>query len=333
MNLETLMQPPQSTPPRVKRSTCFDNANELVALLALDNVRAQPAPTTQPTTHQEPEQATDATDIEPKPAFAKPASLTGLFALYQEFIAKISELADDARNIERELFGPSWDAVIETPKARYVRDLAQDVLTNLIQQAQQRYAPEAGTLEINPFDVLRATGQERWAELHARKDDDCDAPLDLDKIRAYLDETYGGQAGETEAYRQQAKHLIDYFGFARGDGNMATTSKHVACTVRMYSQKKTYGDNKGMLELGYHRREDLPKLFKALSCAFAATGHEDLASELRRPKILDWNFCYKSRQRECFTGLDIVLYAEKWEWQFTHDAANALKLFLGQYSA
>jgi hypothetical protein len=322
----------QQSPVRSTRSKRHDNADELVALLALDTSHPRPAPRAQPAATGS-EQTAEPVDDTPKLAFEKPSSLNGIFALYQEFVAKVSDLATDARFIERELFGRGWSAVIETPKSRYVRDLAQDALTNLVRQAQSKYAPEAGTLEINPFDVLRATGQERWAEIHARTDDDNVAPLDLDKIRSYLDETYGGDAGETEAYRQQAKHLIDYFGFARGDGNMAATSKHVACTVRMYSEKKAYGDNKGMLELGYHRREDLPKLFKALSCAFAATGHEDLASELRRPRMLDWNFCYKSRQRESFTGLDVVLYAEKWEWQFTHDAANALKLFLGQYGA
>lgn len=314
------MQPQQSKAPRAKR-TPFIALEEIETLLALGTSRQQP---TAPAA---------AVDTTPQPVFTAPASLTGIFGIYQQYLAKLAELEAEFRTVERELFGSDWKTVIESPKTQYVRSIAQEAINNLVSQAQKRYAPEAGTLEINQFDVLRATGQEDWAQTYSRKDDDNATPLDLDKIRNCLDATYGGPAGEAEAYRQQAKLLIDYFGFARGDGNMEATSKHVACTVRMYAEKKAFGPDKGMLELGYHRREDLPKTFKALACAFAAAGLDDLASQFRHSRLLGWSFCFKSRHRETFNGLDIVLYSEKWEWQFDHDTANALKLFLGQYGA
>lgn len=113
---------------------------------------------------------------------------------------------------------------------------------------------------------------------------------------------------------------------------MVATPRYVGCSVRVYSSKKDYGADKGKFEL-YNSHERLRNLFKALSCAFAWAEQHELSWALQRTDLTHYNFTFKSRHRESFPGLEIILYSEKWDWQFNHDAANALKLFLGQYGA
>lgn len=311
----------------VKRRPGRVNPSEIDELLAMGSTSTRPvkaAETLEASTQP-------AAQVKPASPFEVPAKLTGFFDLYAQYERKVAELAEELRQAERQLFGDDWRSVISTPKTDYLSSIAQGLIDNLVAQAETRYAPKAGSLKIERYDVLGATGQQRWQEEHARKDTDDGAPVDLDKIRAHLDKTYGGDGGATAAYTQQAKVLIDFFGFKR-DTQMVATSRYVGCSVRVYSSKKDFGPDKGKFEL-YNSHERLRNLFKALSCAFAWAEQNELSWALQRTELTHYNFTFKSRHRESFPGLEIILYSEKWEWQFNHDAANALKLFLGQYGA
>lgn len=301
--------------------------DEIDELLALSSKPTRQAQAVAPPKIQEPPPAQAA----PAPTFEVPAKLTGFFDLYAQYERKVTELVDELRQAERQLFGDDWRSVISTPKTDYLSAIAQGLVDNLVAQAETRYAPAAGSLKIERYEVLQATGQQRWQEEHARKDTDDAPPVDLDKIRAHLDKAYGGDGGATAAYQQQAKVLIDFFGFNR-DTQMVATSRYVGCSVRVCSSKKDYGPDKGKFEL-HNSHERLRNLFKALSCAFAWAEQNELSWALQCTDLTHYNFTFKSRHRESFPGLEIILYSEKWDWQFNHDAANALKLFLGQYGA
>lgn len=197
------MQSQQALARGIKSRPSRVNSDEIDELLALDTtptraVKAAEAPDTP---------KPPAAQAIPAPAFEVPATLTGFFDLYTQYERKVADLADELRQTERQLFGDDWRSVISTPKTDYLSSIAQGLIDNLVAQAETRYAPEAGSLKIERYDVLGATGQQRWQEEHARKDTDDGPPVDLDKIRAHLDKTYGGDGGATAAYAQQAKVL------------------------------------------------------------------------------------------------------------------------------
>lgn len=304
------------------RRTAFASADELDDLLDLA------ASTNTGRTAQQP----IPTPAEPVPAAPAPApmptSRNELFECYRNYQQKIVALAVDLREIEAHLFGEHWDTVINTPETKDPVDIAYLAMENLIKQAQKLYAPAGGTLSIDRNDVWRALGideRRHWRGV----DRNAPVPFDLARLHAHLADTYAGDAGETAAYRQQAAELINFFRFEDSEA-VVTTKRHVACTVPVYSRHKDYAP-KGTLEVGHNDR--ISKSFKALSCAMAWANLKDLQLALSRTDLTGYGFTFKSRHREAFPGLSIVLYKDKWTFEFDHKVAEQLRLFLGQYGA
>jgi hypothetical protein len=259
-----------------------------------------------------------------------PSSRNDLFECYRQYQKEIVTLSVDLRKIEEHLFGNHWDTVINTPETKSPDEIAYLAMENLIKQAETQYAPHGGTLAIDRTDVWRALGineRSHWRGV----DKDAPIPFDLAKLHARLAATYGGDAGETAAYRQQAKALIDFFGFNQAD-KLVATPRYVECTVRMWSMHKDYAP-KGTLEVSYNNHEHIRKAFKALACAMAWAGEHDLQAAIAHSPLQGYCFAFKSRHRESYPGLDIVLFKENWKVQFSHKIAEQLKLFLGQYGA
>lgn len=319
------MHPQQSPSPDARRSG-IKKLSDFTDLVEL--ARTAPLPRVHPVVAQEAQPAPPAA-----PVVEVPATRNGLFTIYSELKAKVSALCAEARTVERQLFGDDWSSVIETPKGKDLGDIAHAAIDKMIQLAERRYAPHGSKLEINRHDALKAIGFDQWAHAYSRRpDSDQSMPVDLEKLHAYLEATYGGEAGVTATFKQQAKVLIDFFGFDKPD-SMAATSRYVGCTVRMWATKRDYGVNKGLYELDYRRRESLQNAFNALACVFAWAEQYDLSMDLRRQQLSGYDFYFKSRHRETFRGLACILYSEKWEFQFGLEAAAALKLFLGQYGS
>jgi len=315
----------QSQPPAVRaclsRRTAFASTDELDDLLGLATS------TNSGREVQQPAMAPIVVPAAPVPA-PMPTSLNELFDYYRNYQEKIVALAVDLRKIEAHLFGEHWDTVINTPETKASVDIAYLAMENLIKQAEQMYAPPGGALAINRAEVWRALGideRRHWRGV----DRDASVPFDLARLHAHLADTYAGDAGETAAYRQQAAELIKFFRFV-DSGAMATSKRHVACTVPIYSRHKDYAP-KGTLEVSHNER--IGKSFQALACAMAWAGLKDLQSGLSRTELTGYCFTFKSRHREVFPGLSIVLYKDKWTFEFDHKVAEQLRLFLGQYGA
>lgn len=268
--------------------------------------------------------------VEAAPVVELPTERNALFGVYRKFLTDLAALAVEARRIESHLFGDEWESVIKTPDAKGVGDIAYLAMENLFTQAELRYAPAGGTLKIDRGDVWRALGiEERNTWRHV--DREADIPFDLDKLHAHLHATYGGDAGETKAYRQQAQALIQFFGFNEAD-KLVATPRYVECTVRIWSAKKDYAP-KGTLEISHHNHEHIRKAFQALACAMAWAGEHDLQAAITRSPLQGYCFTFMSRHRESYPGLDIILFKENWRVQFSHRVADQLKMFLGEYGA
>lgn len=310
------------------RSKGFTSPGELDDLLAIASStnpsRSVPARTAVQVPLQAPVQA------EATPVVELPTERNALFDVYRKFLTDLTTLAVEARKIESHLFGDHWDSVIKTPEAKSVDDIAYLAMENLISQAEKRYAPVGGTLEISRSEVWRALGMEErnhWRNV----DRGADLPFDLEKLHTHLEETYGGDAGETAAYRQQAAELIRFFGFNEPD-SLVATARHVECTVRMWSTHKDYAP-KGTLEVSYNSQGYVRKAFQALACAMAWAGEFELQAAVANSPLQGHCFEFRSRHRESYPGMDIVMFKENWKVQFSHKIAEQLKLFLGQYGA
>jgi hypothetical protein len=326
MNLEMHMQNQLSRARgSLRRSALIDPA-ELEDLLGLDNSVGRAS-------------ASSLVVTEPAPAppaaapIAVPATRNGLFALYVDFEMRVKAMADEIRAVESELFGPGWNTTIETPSIKGMRTVAEQAILSTIRQAEKQYAPNGSRLEIDQYESLKAIGEEGWQRSYQTcSDDETAPPVDLDRLHAYLEKTYGGDAGETAAFRQQAEAMISYFGFNK-PGAMTVTGRHVSCTVRVWAPKQDFGEKKGMYEMSYDSKNRLQKAISALVCAFARTEQHELAIDLRHSDLAHHYKTFKSRQKESFRGLDVIMFSDKWVYQFSHEAAAALKLFLGQYAA
>lgn len=316
---------PQQAPigARTGRRTGFASPGELDDLLDLA--------TSSTSSRTAPQSASPIAALpEPAPPAPMPTSRNDLFESYREYQKKIAAIAIEMRNIEAHLFGDHWDSVINTPETKSPGDIAYLAIENLIKQAEKQYAPPGGTLTIERSDVFRALGldeRSHWRFI----DRDAPLPFDLARMHTYLADAYGGDAGQTAAYKQAAAELIKFFRFDDSEA-VATSKRHVACTVRVWSNHKDYAP-KGTLEVSYNEHQRISRAFQALACAMAWAERPDLQAALSRAAIAGYCFTFKSRQRETFPGLGIVAFKEKWIFEFDHQVAEKLRLFLGQYGA
>jgi hypothetical protein len=326
--MEIHMQSQQPGRVGAGRRTGFANMGELDDLLELAKSDSSGRTPLAPV-HPQPA-APETKHTAPKPVVELPKARNALFDVYRKLQQDLTALVVETRKIESHLFGDRWESVIKTPETKSVDDIAYLAMENLFVQAEQRYAPAGGTLTIDRNDVWRALGMEErhhWRNI----DKGAKVPFDLDNLHAHLDATYGGDAGETTAYRQQAKVLIDFFGFGEAE-KMVATARHIECTVQIWSMKKDYAP-KGTLEVSHHNHERIRNAFKAFACAMAWADEHELRAAIAHSPLTGYCFTFQSRHRESYPGLDIVLFKENWKVRFSHPVAEKLKLFLGQYGA
>lgn len=273
---------------------------------------------------------------EPVPA---PKSRNEIFTAYLQFERDLSRMTAEQGHLQKLLFGEDWSTIVDHPSTQGIYCVAEKAITNLIQVARRRFAPAGVVLDINQHEVLEATGMSRWSEEYhrpsrrgERSETESAPPVDLDKLWAYLEGTYGGDAGIQRAHRQTAKFIINAFRLD-GDTEIKRTASSVSCFRRIYATKKDYGLDIGRYDFGHSSRDWLLDLFRSLACAFEWTEMDQLSIELApaRHGICNYDFTFKPRDRHNFTGLDIVFFKEQMEFKFSHAAAEKLMLYLGTF--
>lgn len=338
MNLEMHMQPQKSPRSATTLQSGFRNEGELDELLNLvtsaRSRRAAPvvlvAPAPTPVAAPEPE---------PIPV---PKSRNDIFTAYLQFERDLRRLSAEQGHFQKLVFGEDWSTIVDEPSTQGVYRVAQQAITNLIHIARQRFAPAGVALDISQHEVLEAVGMSRWSEDYhrdlrpSRRGEASEAevapPVDLDKIWNYLESTYGGDAGIETAHRQNALFIIKELRLD-GDSEMKRTASSVSCFLRIYAGKKDSGSDKGRYDFGHSSRDWLRQLFRGLACAFEWAEMDQLSIELApaRHGICNYDFTFKPRDRQSFTGLDIVFFKEQMEFKFAHGAAEKLMLYLGTY--
>lgn len=274
---------------------------------------------------------------QPEPVVVEPPrpKLNDIFTRFTQATSDIDRIASVQQEFERSLLGSS---LTDTPRQQDLRDIAQKAVNSLVCRAERQFAPSGGTLSISRSEVLEATGQDDWDEDYRRhryiEKKDVKVPVDLDKIWAYLEKKYGGDGGKIAGFRQMAEIVIDAFRLRDKDA-VNRTSSAVVISRRVWGEKKEYGPNRGLYELHYNYRDSMNTLFRALMC-FAEEAELDalaIALQPSRHQITGYDFAYAPRNKVTFPGLDIVMFKEKWEFRFSHDVAEKLLVFIGEYGS
>lgn len=263
-----------------------------------------------------------------------PRSLNDIFTNYLKFESDLAKLCESQKSSQKLLFGDDWLPISDSPKTQGIYEVAISAIANLIRLAQDRFAPAGGSLQINRSEALAAVGMSSWQddyERRYRRSECTDIPdIDLDKLWAYLETTYGGDAGIEVSHRQNAQFLIKKLRLAE---EMKRTARSVSCFMHFYGRIIQYGPNAGRYDRGHVDRSEDNKMFKGIASAFEWAELDQLSIELHpsRHSMCDYDFNYKPRDRINFTGMEIVLFKDKWEIKFDHKTAEKLMLYLGTY--
>jgi hypothetical protein len=333
--LEKHMHPQTSQPTKTRRRSAFEGA-ELDDLLKIASTPRAPAPkgadapTASPAAAPTTAASNDETDA--------PKSRNDLFARYLAYQERVREEAHKQAACERILFGFS---LTSTPRTEEVEDVASTAISMMVRAAQSQFSNQYITLSISTDEVLEATGQANWrleyrqSKGHARPGKPAPVlpavPVDLDKIGAYLDATYGGEAGQTALYKQIAKLLIRYLHL--NDKDVKRTAKAVIAYQSITTSTARFGAKTGPYK--FYHRENVTQVLDALSKVFEWAGLDELALALRpeRHKMGEYEFTFDSREKFTFPGLELVTFKDSIDYKFEHAAATKLQLFVGEFGA
>lgn len=271
-----------------------------------------------------------------------PTSRNEIFKRYIEFEEAISVAAAKMSKAESDALG---FALTTRPSTNGIADLAKQAINMMIYNAKKQFSNQYNTLSIEVSEVLAATGQENWQKafdempVRARRGINQgseptlqrrpEVPVDLDRIWAYLERTYGGEAGQAALYKQLAPLLIRRLHL--NDKDMRRTTTAVIAYQSIRSEPARFGSKTGPYKL--YERRDVNEVFDALSHVFEWSGLDALSLALKpeRHKIGDYGFTFESREKFTFPGLEIVAFKDSLDWKFSKPAAEKLQLFLGHF--
>lgn len=204
------------------------------------------------------------------------------------------------------------------------REYATRILARIIDYAEKKFAPAGGSLVVNRDDI-----SDRFS--FDRESLDRFKPA---KIWQYLEDTYGGNAGNEIASRQLADALYKDFGFSRNDA-VARSGGYVVLNVRVYMDdfdKKHFGKN----NLHYNSLESVVRVLKNLSEFANWMDNSRLAMEADRFASEFWhsrgnNIGSRSKRVLGDNEIVLVMFLKRFEFRLSEPVANQLQIFLGTY--
>jgi hypothetical protein len=205
---------------------------------------------------------------------------------------------------------------------RELSTFCQRLLSRLVIEASRKFAPAGGRIEIDQSRELDRFGLDVAEDL--RKGD---IP-DLDGFWRHLEGTFGGEAGERVAFEQAAKAIINGF-WLKPDTDIKRTSSAVILEKRVTSQSSFH--SKGQREVYYSSQQAVVTTFDGLATFAKKHQFGALAMQLRNFSV--HRLTFSTREKLSFTGLEIVMFNDKWQFKFAHDVGDALSLFISEFGA
>ena len=189
----------------------------------------------------------------------------------------------------------------------------------IVNRARREFAPPGGRLVLDDSAEHKRAGLDFHEDLRKGK------TPDLDALWCSLQATYGGGGGASLAYQQAAQHLVSSFGLARRK-EVERTASAVILRKRTYSEASG-----GCRRVGYHSQQPTAECLAALATFAGKAGANELARRLNGIGVHSFEYSY--RQKLSLPGLDLVFFKELWEFKFSHELAEQLMLFIGEYGA
>ncbi|SAL01009.1 hypothetical protein AWB77_06251 [Caballeronia fortuita] len=205
---------------------------------------------------------------------------------------------------------------------RELNTFCRRVLSRLVMEASRKFAPAGGRIEIDQSRELDRCGLDIEEDLRKNK-----IP-DLDGFWQHLERTFGGEAGERVAFEQAAKAIINGF-WLKPDTEIKRTSSAVILEKRVTSQSCFH--SKGQREVYYSSQQAVATTFDGLATFAKKHQFGALAMQLRNFSV--HRLTFSTREKLSFTGLEIVLFNDKWQFKFAHDVGDALSLFISEFGA
>lgn len=267
----------------------------------------------------------------------EPTDRNYIFRAQRAMREKVDELVFQQQQLEAKLVGKSFTEGVDW---KCQSKTAAAVIQHLVYFAQGQYAPAGGALSIDTHKMREAVGIVEWETRfhegqHGRRGKTAevlvDDLIDLDKVVTYLADTYGGDAGLKQAYSQAAEMIIKLFSLQKDDA-ISRTKSGVVLLSRTWSRMATYGSNEGKYEPNISQGDASYAQIKALATFL---GQCDLnvvrPHQLMNADFLKYHFGFKPREKRTFEGLEVTFFKERWSWRFSHQLAEQLMFFLGEY--
>jgi hypothetical protein len=196
------------------------------------------------------------------------------------------------------------------------------LVSRLVMEASRKFAPAGGRIEIDSDREADRFGLDVGEALRKGQ-----LP-DLDGFWQHLEQTFGGETGERVAFEQAAKAIISGF-WLKPDTEIKRTSSAVILEKRVSSEASFR--SKGEREVYYNSQSSVASTFDGLATFADKHRFGALANQLRNFSV--HRLTFSTRERLSFTGLEIVLFNDKWQFKFAHDVGDALSLFISEFGA
>lgn len=252
--------------------------------------------------------------------------------LFFEFKAKAEAFGAGVKALtarEQAFFGDNEPFYTAIHEGRFdvegaVSKVAGGLFGRLIRQAEVEFAPQGGRLSIDELDVREACGlgghRSEWSR-----------DFNPEKVWAYLEKTYGGEAGQDEGYRQMAALLVYEFNLKNEKAVTVGPKGQTVLNLSVYldSIDKSCGRNR----IAYRCMETIGKVMEAMR-GFASWANLPLVGsglQSASRSLCDYHREVVSRATYGGGGVTIITYHARYEFRLDPSVAEQFQLFISLY--
>lgn len=265
-----------------------------------------------------------------QPAMTPGQKLASVWNEYRESIQNHQETMKQLQAKERSLF-PGMEEYryaisvkSEFDLERELSETARGIIRHLTWMASAQFAPAGGRLEIDEERLREAFPIDKYS-----KKEDVDA-FDPAKVWAWLEENYGGDAGQKIAHQQLAARLYRELGLGRRE-EVVMRGGYVIISMTAYTDSYSSGTT-----YSYNTTDSIRKTLLALYDVAKSMERFQLSRDLYDHASRMGHFDKViSREKYGFgeEGAEVVMvtFKSSVEFRLRQDFAESLQVFLATY--
>ena len=209
-----------------------------------------------------------------------------------------------------------------------IQSAATKMVQGLVRAAEREFAPEGGTLDIDPAVYVKRF-EEPIIKGRRRNEPKDWTPFSPLKVWEALEADYGGSKGVEAGYRQAADTLIRFFGICQNEA-VTRRAGRVLLSHRVYMDSIFGG-------LHYNVARDIHAAVSAFGAFAEWAGIPDLGLTARLVSDVHGGRTGARAEvtsRAKYTegpSLEVVTYLTRFEYRFSTAAAEKLHVFVATY--